>query len=203
MGCLKTKEPIATFRHVPRHSPSYLRVKTQIHPPVGRHQRLPPGSLHKPLDHPHPPGADTRSKHQEQENYDLQHSPDPTLGPAEPTSRPTQPPGHRRPHTQLCQELPLPPHEQSDMSCGIPGPCSQTPGTSSAASSLALTLGPGFTYQWVGNSLRVFGTLTLPTSEPALAQGPLRFHNQPPRDQALINSSQQHPHKAEPGNQPG
>ena len=41
---------------------------------------------------------------------------------------------------------------------------------------LCLTLSPGsgFTCQWVGNSPRVFRTLNLPTSEPALALGPWR-----------------------------
>jgi len=33
---------------------------------VGRHQLLPPGSLHKSLDQPHQPGG----RHQKQENYD-------------------------------------------------------------------------------------------------------------------------------------
>ena len=40
------------------------------------------------------------------------------------------------------------------------------------ASSLALTPGTGFICQQVGNSPRVFVTLILPTSEPALALGP-------------------------------
>lgn len=39
------------------------------------------------------------------------------------------------------------------------------------ASSLALTPGTGFICQQVGNSPRVFVTLILPTSEPALALG--------------------------------
>lgn len=39
------------------------------------------------------------------------------------------------------------------------------------ASSLALTPGTGFIFQQVGNSPRVFVTLILPTSEPALALG--------------------------------
>lgn len=30
-------------------SPAHQRDKTQLYPPVGRHQFLPPGSLHKPL----------------------------------------------------------------------------------------------------------------------------------------------------------
>jgi len=37
--------------------------KTQLHPPVGRHQSLLPGSLHKPLEQPHPSGG----RHQKQE----------------------------------------------------------------------------------------------------------------------------------------
>ncbi|XP_059961951.1 polyadenylate-binding protein 1-like [Mesoplodon densirostris] len=43
------------------------------------------------------------------------------------------------------------------------------------ASSLAPTPGSGFTSQWVGHSPRVFGTLTLPTSEPALTLGSPRI----------------------------
>ena len=42
------------------------REKTQLHPPEHRHQSLPPGSPHKPLDQPHPPGTDNGSKR----NYD-------------------------------------------------------------------------------------------------------------------------------------
>ena len=38
--------------------------KMQLHPPVSRHQSLPPGSLHKPLDQPHPPWG----RHQKQED---------------------------------------------------------------------------------------------------------------------------------------
>ena len=70
------------------------------------------------------------------------------------------------------------------------------------ASSLALTPGPGFTCQWVGSSPRVFNTLTLPTSEPALARGPLRVPQPDTSYQALLNSSQQHSHEAESDNQP-
>lgn len=40
------------------------RDETQLHTPVGGHQDLLPGSLHKPQDQLHPPGSesDTRSK---------------------------------------------------------------------------------------------------------------------------------------------
>ena len=49
-------ESTATSRHAP-YMASHQRAKTQLHPPVRRHQFLPPGSLHKPLDKPHPPGG--------------------------------------------------------------------------------------------------------------------------------------------------
>ena len=57
-GCLKTSEPS-------RHGPAHQRAKNQLQPPVGRHQPLSQGSLHKPLDQSHPPGG----RHQKQENY--------------------------------------------------------------------------------------------------------------------------------------
>ena len=50
----------------PKHTtwsyPAHQRDKTQFHPPEHRHQSLPPGSLRKPLDQPHPPGG----RHQKQ-----------------------------------------------------------------------------------------------------------------------------------------
>lgn len=55
-------KPIATSKYTPLHSPAHQRDKTQLHPAVGRHQSLPPRSLHKPPEQSHPPGEDTRSK---------------------------------------------------------------------------------------------------------------------------------------------
>ncbi|KAB1265665.1 hypothetical protein Cadr_000019755 [Camelus dromedarius] len=63
------------------------------------------------------------------------------------------------------------------------GPCSQTPGTSSAFQGLASPVSG-----WAPGT--VFETLPLPT----------RFHSQPPHDQVPLNGSQQHLHKAGPGN---
>ena len=127
LGCLKTKEPIATSRHGLAHQ----RAKAQLHPPVNRHRPLLPGGLHKPLDQPHPPGG----RHQKQENCDptkqARPYPEPIWALALLTSRPVQPSGHPRPHTQLCQE-PAPVHQWFETSSGIPEPCSQIPGTSSA-----------------------------------------------------------------------
>ena len=40
------------------------RDKSHLYPPVGKYQSLPPRSLHKPLDQPHPPG----SRHQNKRN---------------------------------------------------------------------------------------------------------------------------------------
>ena len=40
-------EPKTTYKDTLWHGPAYQRVKIQLHPPVGRHQPLPPGSLHK------------------------------------------------------------------------------------------------------------------------------------------------------------
>ena len=84
-SCLKAKEPTAASGHAPRHGPAHQRARTQLCPPVGRHWPLPPGSLHKPLDQPHPPGG----RHQKQENYippplhpARRPDPTPTLGPA-------------------------------------------------------------------------------------------------------------------------
>ena len=49
-------------KHSPWHGTAQQRDKTQLHPPVGRCQSLPPGSLHKLLIYQ---GVDSRSK----ENY--------------------------------------------------------------------------------------------------------------------------------------
>ena len=54
------------------------------------------------------------------------------------------------------------------------------------ASHLALTPEPGFTHQWVGNSPGVLWTLAMPTSEPALAPGPMGLCSQLPWDQAPL-----------------
>lgn len=55
--------------------------------------------------------------------------------------------------------------------------------------SQAPTPGSGFTCQWAGNSPRVSGMLTLPTSEPALAWSPLGFCRQPLHNQAPLTCS--------------
>ena len=41
--------------HTPWHSTAHQQDKTQVHPPVSRQPSLPPGSLKKSLDQPHPP----------------------------------------------------------------------------------------------------------------------------------------------------
>ena len=69
------------------------------------------------------------------------------------------------------------------------------------ASHLALTPGPGFTHQWVGNSPGVLWTLAMPTSEPALAPGPMGLCSQLPWDQAPLMNRWQPPHKVGPSNQ--
>ena len=48
-GCLSLPEPTATSKHTPWNGHAHQRDKTQLHPPVGKHQSLPPESLHKPL----------------------------------------------------------------------------------------------------------------------------------------------------------
>ena len=58
-------ELTVTSKHTPWRGPAHKRDKPQLHPPEGRHQSLPPGSMHKPLDQPHPPGG----RHQKR-NYD-------------------------------------------------------------------------------------------------------------------------------------
>ena len=65
-GCLMCPEPTAASKHTPWHSPAHQKDKTQLHPPVGRHRSLPPGSLHKPLDQPHPPEG-----RQQKQSYSL------------------------------------------------------------------------------------------------------------------------------------
>ena len=73
-----------------------------------------------------------------------------------------------------------------------------------AASSLAWTLGPGFTHP-VG--WQQFQILLGPDYAHQLVssstRAPLRFYSQPPYDQALLTSSQKDPHKAGPGIQQG
>ena len=54
------------------------------------------------------------------------------------------------------------------------GPAVKLQETPLTASSLVLLPGSGFTSQWADNSPRVFGTLILPTSVPALPSGPTR-----------------------------
>ena len=66
-GCLKTSGLTATSRHTAWQGSAHQRAKTQLHPPVGRHQPFPPGSPHKPLYHSHPLG----SRRQKQGNYSL------------------------------------------------------------------------------------------------------------------------------------
>ena len=54
--------PIDTPKHTTLHSPAHQQAKTHFHWPDCRHKPLPTQSLHKPLDQPHPPGAETGSK---------------------------------------------------------------------------------------------------------------------------------------------
>ena len=61
---MHSKSP-ATSRYIPRQGPAHQRARTQLYPPVGRHQPFLPGSMHKSLDQSHPPW----SRHQKQENY--------------------------------------------------------------------------------------------------------------------------------------
>ena len=62
-GCLKLSWVTATSKHTYWQGHAQQRDKSWFHPPVGRHQSLPPGSLRKPLDKPHSPGG----RHQKQE----------------------------------------------------------------------------------------------------------------------------------------
>ena len=50
-----------TAKHTTRCSPAHHKEKIQLHPQEHRHQSLPPGSLHKPLNHLHPLGEDTNN----------------------------------------------------------------------------------------------------------------------------------------------
>ena len=71
-------------------------------------------------------------------------------------------------------------HQWSDTNSEYLGPAARLQGMALPAGHLALTPGPGFTPQRVGNSLGVLWTLAMPTSEPALATGPLGFCSQLP-----------------------
>ena len=82
--------------------------------------------------------------------------------------------GHLRSHTLVCQELASTPTNHLKQALGSLAPADKLQELTLPASSLSLTPGPGFIHQWAGNSSRVFRTLTLPTSEPALALGDLR-----------------------------
>lgn len=57
--------PTDTPKHTTLHSPAHQQEKTHFHWPECGHKPLLTWSLHKPLDQPHPPGAETGSK-----NYD-------------------------------------------------------------------------------------------------------------------------------------
>ena len=85
--------------------------------------------------------------------------------------------------------------QQSEASSGIPGPAARLQESVLPASSPDLAPGSGFICQWVGNcpSLQDPGSTHHWTS--TNREGPLGFHHQPPRDQASLNSSQQHPHR--------
>ena len=48
-----------TLKHTTGCGPAQEKDKIQPHPPEDRHQSPPPGSLHKPLNQPHPLGADS------------------------------------------------------------------------------------------------------------------------------------------------
>ena len=140
---------------------------------MDRHRPLLPGRLHRPLDQRKHQGAYTRSK----KTKITQYRPYPTLGPAGPW--PCSLAG-------LCNLLNTPnsihncirnsPHnQQPEMSSGILGPTARLQEPALPSSRSALTPGFGFTCQWMGNSPRVFGTLTLLTSQPALAPGSPRI----------------------------
>ena len=62
-AALSRLEPTATSRHATWHGTVHQKDKTQLHSPVGRHESLPRGSLHKLPDQPHPP----EGRHQKQE----------------------------------------------------------------------------------------------------------------------------------------
>ena len=53
-------------------------------------------------------------------------------------------------------------------------PAARTQDLALSTNGLALALGLGFIYQWVGTSSRISCTLTLPISDPALVQGSSR-----------------------------
>lgn len=55
-------EPPVTTKHTYWHGSAPQRDRTQLHTPVGGHQDLLAGSLHKPQDHLHPPGSRVRHK---------------------------------------------------------------------------------------------------------------------------------------------
>ena len=123
--------------------------------------------------------------------------------PTLPVSRPIQASGHARFDPQLCQELPPTPTlpQWSDPNSGYLGPVARLQGMALPASHLALTPEPGFTHQWVGNSPGVLWTLAMPTSEPALAPGPMGLCSQLPWDQVPLMNHWQPPHRVGPSNQ--
>ena len=79
------------------------------------------------------------------------------------------------PHSTVSETPPsLHTHYDMKWALGCLGPAVRLQELALTVTTLRLTSGSGFTCQWVGNSPRVFRTLTLPTSEPALAPGPSR-----------------------------
>ena len=56
-----------TPKHMNRCGPVYQKDKIQPHPTEHRHQSLPPGSLHNPLNKLYPLGGETKNKG----NYEL------------------------------------------------------------------------------------------------------------------------------------
>lgn len=58
-------EATATSKHTLWHNSVHQRDKTQLHTSEGRHQFLQPGSLHEPLDQPHP----LEWRHQKKRSY--------------------------------------------------------------------------------------------------------------------------------------
>lgn len=106
-------------------------------------------------------------------------------------------PRHASRHPEPCsQPFQEPVHPPVIKPCfGTPGPYNQTPGPVSTCCSLAITRGPGFTHQWVGNSFGDFWTLPLLNSNQHYPWDPYGFHSQPLHDPVPPTSSWQPPHR--------
>lgn len=140
---LNNKEPTPAPRCVHIHGSSPLVNQNQAPPTNGQTWPHPSGSLQKSLGQPQPQGGGRPGKQEKKwVACGLDLSWEPPGGLALPVNRPTW--------LSLAPWILYAtvsrtgtPHQNLTTDFGIPGPCSQTPGTSSACSSLVLTPGSG------------------------------------------------------------